>query len=350
MTDAPEPGATYARSGVDIEAGREAVDRIRDLVRSTYRPEVAGDLGGFGGLFALDTSRWRNPVLVSGTDGVGTKVMIAEQTGVHDTIGIDLVAMSVNDVAVQGAEPLFFLDYIVTGKVEPAVIESLVSGVAEGCRRAGCALIGGEIAEHPGHMAPGSFDLAGFCVGAVERDRLVTGAAIQDGDILVALASSGLHANGYSLVRKVLLDDAGLAFSDVPEGLGCTLGEELLRPTTIYPRALLDIRAAAEVRGLAHITGGGIPENLARVIPEGLQGVVYRGAWPVPPIFGLIASTGGVAELEMFNTFNMGVGMVVAVPADDAGAVIDVADAAGLGAHAIGEVVSHPGPGRVRIE
>ncbi|MGH2721675.1 MAG: phosphoribosylformylglycinamidine cyclo-ligase, partial [Actinomycetota bacterium] len=220
MTDAPEPGATYARAGVDIEAGREAVDRIRDVVRSTYRPEVAGDLGGFGGLFALDTARWRNPVLVSGTDGAGTKVMIAEQAGVHDTIGIDLVAMSVNDVAVQGAEPLFFLDYIVAGKVEPAVIEALVSGVAEGCRRAGCALIGGEIAEHPGHMAPGSFDLAGFCVGAVERDRLITGAAIRDGDILVALASSGLHANGYSLVRKVLLEDAGLRFSDVPEGLG----------------------------------------------------------------------------------------------------------------------------------
>jgi phosphoribosylformylglycinamidine cyclo-ligase len=350
VSDAPEPGATYARAGVDIEAGREAVDRIRDIVRSTYRPEVAGDLGGFGGMFALDTSRWRNPILVSGTDGAGTKVMIAEQTGVHDTIGIDLVAMSVNDVAVQGAEPLFFLDYIVTGRVEPAVIEALVAGVAEGCRQAGCALIGGEIAEHPGHMAPGSFDLAGFCVGAVERDRVITGASIRAGDVLIGLESSGLHANGFSLVRKVLLEDAGMTLDEVPAGLGCPLGEELLRPTVIYPEGLLRMREAADIRGLAHITGGGIPENLARVIPEGLQGVVQRGAWPVPHIFGLVARVGGVAELEMFNTFNMGVGMIAVVPEEDAGSAMDAASVAGLRPHRIGEVVAGPGPGRVRID
>lgn len=342
-----QSGATYARAGVDIEAGREAVDRIRAAVRSTYRPEVAGDIGAFGGLFALDRARWRDPILVSGTDGAGTKVMIAEQTGVHDTIGIDLVAMSANDVAVQGAEPLFFLDYIVCGKVEPSVVEELVSGIAAGCRQAGCALIGGEIAEHPGHMAPGSFDLAGFCVGAVERDRLITGAAIREGDVLVGLESSGLHANGYSLVRKVLLEDGGLGLDAAPDGLGCPLGEELLRPTVIYAPGLLRMAQAAEVHGLAHITGGGIPENLGRVVPAGLQAVVHRGSWPVPRIFGLVARTGGVAEDEMLSTFNMGIGMIAVVPPEAAGAAMEEAEASGLRPHRIGEIAAGGEPVRL---
>jgi phosphoribosylformylglycinamidine cyclo-ligase len=384
MTDEAQP-ATYARAGVDIEAGHEAVDRIRAAVRSTYRPEVAGDIGGFGGLFAFAKDRWRDPVLVSGTDGAGTKVMIAEQTGVHDTIGIDLVAMSVNDVAAQGAEPLFFLDYVVCGKLDPQVVEALVSGIAAGCLQAGCALIGGEMAEHPGHMAPGSFDLAGFCVGAVERDRLITGAAIRPGDVLIGLESSGLHANGFSLVRKVLLEDARLDLDVVPDGLTCPLGEELLRPTLIYAPALLRMREAADaalagaaddsvaidalsdhggtgavdavdavdaVGGLAHVTGGGIPENLGRILPGGLEAVVHLGSWPVPPIFGLVARTGGVTEDEMLATFNMGIGMIVVARPEAEQAVSRTAEASGFRPHRIGEVVRAPdaaAPARVRF-
>ncbi|HEY8202457.1 MAG TPA: phosphoribosylformylglycinamidine cyclo-ligase [Actinomycetota bacterium] len=349
MTSDSQP-ATYARAGVDIEAGREAVDRIRAAVRSTYRSEVAGDIGGFGGLFALPKDRWRDPILVSGTDGAGTKVMIAELAGVHDTIGIDLVAMSVNDVAAQGAEPLFFLDYIVCGKVDPLVVEQLVTGIAAGCRQAGCALIGGEIAEHPGHLAPGAFDLAGFCVGAVERDRLVTGAAIREGDVLVGLESSGLHANGYSLVRKVLLEDGGLDLATVQEGLPNSLGEELLRPTVIYAPGLLRMGEAAEIHGLAHVTGGGIPENLGRVIPDGLEAIVHRGSWPVPPIFALVARKGGVAEEEMLQTFNMGIGMIAVVPPEGEEAATEMAEASGLRPHRIGEIgAAGASGGRVRV-
>jgi phosphoribosylformylglycinamidine cyclo-ligase len=268
--------------------------------------------------------------------------MIAEQTGVHDTIGIDLVAMSVNDVAVQGAEPLFFLDYLVTGRLEPVVVEALVSGIADGCRRAGCALIGGEIAEHPGHMPPGSFDLAGFCVGAVERDRLITGAGIRARDALIGFESSGLHANGYSLVRRVLLEDAGMALDAVLEGLGSPLGEELLRPTLIYAPALLRLREDVELRGLAHITGGGIPENLGRVLPAGVGAVLHRGSWPIPPIFDLVARTGNVAEAEMLSTFNMGIGMIAVVPAGSVEEAMESASAAGLRPHTIGEIAEGP--------
>jgi phosphoribosylformylglycinamidine cyclo-ligase len=311
---------------------------------------VAGDIGGFGGLFAFPKDRWHDPVLVSGTDGAGTKVMIAELAGVHDTIGIDVVAMSVNDVAAQGAEPLFFLDYIVCGKVDPPVVEQLVTGIAAGCRLAGCALVGGEIAEHPGHMAPGAFDLAGFCVGAVERDRLVTGAAIREGDVLVGLESSGLHANGYSLVRKVLLGDGGLDLAAIPEGLSCPLREELLRPTLIYGPALLRMGEAAEIHGLAHITGGGIPENLGRVIPDGLEAIVHRASWPVPPVFRLVARTGRVAEEEMLATFNMGIGMIAVAPPDAEGRMTEIAGASGLRPHRIGEVAAARGSwGRVRF-
>ncbi|MGH2767726.1 MAG: phosphoribosylformylglycinamidine cyclo-ligase [Actinomycetota bacterium] len=333
---------TYAGAGVDVGAAGRAVELIRGLARSTYRPEVLGDIGGFGGLFAPDLTGYRQPVLVSSTDGVGTKVMIAQRMGAHDTIGIDLVAMSVDDVAACGAEPLFFLDYIVAEKVVPEVIDQIVSGIAEGCRKAGCSLIGGEIAEHPGHLPPGSYDLAGFCVGVVERARLVTGEGIQEGDSIVGLASSGLHANGYSMARKVLLEGALLDLEERPAGLECSLGEELLRPTAIYAPALAALRREVEVRGLAHVTGGGIAGNVGRIIPNGLAGSIDRTSWPVPPIFGLIASLGNVAEEEMFATFNMGIGMVAVVAEADGDRAVRALEACNHAAHQIGLVEPAP--------
>ncbi|MEO7803708.1 MAG: phosphoribosylformylglycinamidine cyclo-ligase [Actinomycetota bacterium] len=335
---------TYADSGVDIGAGRRAVELIRESVRSTLRPEVVGDIGGFGGAFAFDPRRFKEPLLVSGTDGAGTKVMVAQRAGIHTSIGIDLVAMSVNDVAAHGAEPLFFLDYIVTDRVDPKHIDEIVSGVAEGCRDAGCALLGGEIAEHPGHMHPDSYDLAGFCVGVVERSKLITGQRIAEGDAILGIESSGLHSNGYSMVRKVLLDDMGLDLDDRPMELGGTLGEELLKPTLIYSKVLLALADQNDVHGLAHITGGGLPENLGRIIPEGLQARIKSDSWTVPPIFRLIASLGQVDDDEMFATFNMGIGMVAVVPSSSANHALDVVRSGGHRAHEIGVVVSSKEP------
>lgn len=330
---------TYADAGVDRLAQSRAIDRIRTLVRSTFRPEVGGDIGSFGGVFAFDPRAYREPVLVSGTDGVGTKVMIALQIGVHDTIGIDLVAMSVNDVAAMGAEPLFFLDYIVIEKVDEDVIEQIVRGIAGGCREAGAALIGGEIAEHPGHMLPGSYDLAGFCVGVAERERLVTGERIRLGDVVVGIESSGLHSNGYSLVRKVLFEDMGHSLDDRLPGLAVSLGEELLRPTLIYSRVVSAVMQEVEVHGLAHITQGGIPENLGRVLPEGLGAEIDRSAWEAPPIFQHVASLGGVPEDEMYATFNMGIGMAAVVEGGEANRALDLIRASGHRAHEIGVIV-----------
>ncbi|MEA2565714.1 MAG: phosphoribosylformylglycinamidine cyclo-ligase, partial [Actinomycetota bacterium] len=279
---------TYAGAGVDVEAGRRAVDLIRRSVASTARPEVVGGLGGFGGLFAFDPAKYRQPLLVSSTDGVGTKLLVAQGLGRHDTIGIDLVAMSVDDVVAQGAEPLFFLDYLLIERLVPSLVDDIVAGIAAGCRMAGCALIGGEMAEHPGHLTAGSYDLAGFCVGVVERDKVVTGASIAAGDSVIGMASSGLHANGYSLARRVLLR-GGEALSSRPAGLEGTLGEELLRPTAIYSPAVLALLDEVGVKGLSHVTGGGIPENLGRILPEGLGAEIDARAWPRPPIFDLIA-------------------------------------------------------------
>lgn len=329
---------TYADAGVDIKAGRHAVDLFKEQVRSTFRSEVVGDLGGFGGAFAFEQGRFREPLLVSGTDGVGTKVMIAQMMGVHDTVGVDLVAMSVNDVAAHGAEPLFFLDYIVIDKVVPKVVEAIVQGVAAGCRSAGCALLGGEVAEHPGHMMPDSYDLAGFCVGVVERERLVTGEAIKAGDALIGLASSGLHSNGYSLVRKVLIEQMKLALDDKPLGLERTLGEELLKPTTVYSPATTSLMERSEIHGFVHVTGGGLPENLGRILPAGLTAVIESARWEAPPIFELISSLGGVSRDEMFATFNMGTGMVAVVPAEAANGALDTVRALGFPAYEIGEV------------
>src|SRR5437899_5720923 len=269
-----DPPATYAGAGVDVEAGRRAVELIRRSVASTARPEVVGDLGGFGGIFALDPARWRRPLLVSSTDGVGTKLLVAQALGRHDTVGIDLVAMSVDDVVAQGAEPLFFLDYILIERLVPALVDEIVSGIAAGCREARCALIGGEMAEHPGHLAPGSYDLAGFCVGVVDRENVVTGASIAPGDAVIGMASSGLHSNGYSLARRVLLRGGGEALASRPAGLDHTLGDELLRPTTIYSPAILALLADVEAKGLSHVTGGGIPANLGRLLPAGAGGQI----------------------------------------------------------------------------
>jgi phosphoribosylformylglycinamidine cyclo-ligase len=335
---------------VDVEAGNRAVDRIRASVASTTRPEVVGGLGGFGGLFALGAcsggGRYRDPLLVSSTDGVGTKLLIAQSLGVHTTVGIDLVAMSVDDVVAQGAEPLFFLDYILIEHQDPDLVGDLVAGMAEGCLQAGCALIGGEMAEHPGHLAPGSYDLAGFCVGVVERDRLVTGAPIAPGDAVIGMASSGLHSNGYSLARAVFPD---LSLCPAALGGARTLGEELLTPTAIYAKAVLGLLAAVPVHGLSHVTGGGIPENLARILPAGTRAVLSGSAWERPPIFGLIAAEGPVEEPEMYRTFNMGLGMIAVVPAGAVDEAVALLAAAGHPAWQIGSIVAGDG-GKVSIE
>ena len=345
MADAPSPvgdgGQTYAGAGVDIAAGEEAVERIKGKVRSTFRPEVIGDIGGFGGLFALDLARYRQPVLVSSTDGVGTKALVARALGRFTTIGIDLVAMCVDDLVCQGAEPLFFLDYIAVGRLDPDHIEQLVEGVAEGCRRAGCALIGGEMAEHPGAMDAGEFDLVGFAVGIVERDELVTGATIAPGDVLLGLPSPNLRSNGYSLARRVLLDRPGVALDDPAyEGAHHSLGEELLAPSVIYAPAITALRQAVDLRGVAHITGGGIPGNLQRVLPDGTAAEVERRSWEVPRVFVEIERLGGVTSDEMDRVFNMGLGMIVVVPEDDVFKALDVLRAQDHRAVEVGRIVA----------
>jgi phosphoribosylformylglycinamidine cyclo-ligase len=322
-------GLTYADAGVDIDAGNKAVHLIKDTVRSTFRPEVLTGIGGFGGLFALNKDKYREPVLVSGTDGVGTKLRVAMLTGKHDTVGIDAVAMCVNDILVQGAEPLFFLDYLAVGRLVPERVAAIVSGVAEGCRQAGCALIGGETAEMPGFYGPEEYDIAGFAVGIVERDKIIDGGSIIPGDVLIGLPSSGLHSNGYSLARKVLLELAGFGADTYIEELGQTVGEAMLQPTRIYVRAVLPLLERFEIKGLAHITGGGLTENVPRILPAGTRAEIRLGSWPVPAVFDLIKARGAVADSEMLRTFNMGIGMVIIVSADQAGAIVaDLSDAA----------------------
>ncbi len=338
----PKKGLTYAEAGVDIEAANRAVELMRQSVRRTLRPEVLTDIGGFGGLFALDTKKYREPVLVSGTDGVGTKLRVAFMVDRHDTVGIDLVAMCVNDILVQGAEPLFFLDYLAVGKVDPERVSAVVEGIAEGCRLAGCALIGGETAEMPGFYAAEEYDMAGFAVGVVERSRIVDGAAIHEGDVLLGLVSSGLHSNGFSLARKVLLEIGELDVDSYLHELGRTIGEELLVPTRIYVRSVLPLLGEFTVRGMAHITGGGITENLPRILPAGLKAVVDRDSWPVPPIFDLIREIGNVAADEMYRTFNMGIGFVLVVPSDEADAVTDHLRAQGERVFRIGQIADGP--------
>jgi phosphoribosylformylglycinamidine cyclo-ligase len=334
---------------VDIDAGDRAVELIKDRVRSTYRPEVIGDIGGFGSLFAFDPTRYRNPVLVSSTDGVGTKAYIAHATGRFATIGIDLVAMVVDDIVCQGAEPLFFLDYIAVGHLDPDHISQLVEGVAVGCRQAGCALIGGEMAAHPGAMGPGQFDIVGFAVGVVDRDRVITGEHIAPGDVLLGLPSPGLRSNGYSLARSVLLEQGGRSLDDPAyEGAHHSLADELLEPSVVYTPGIAALLAGGlDVRGVAHITGGGIPGNLRRILPSSVDAVVRQHTWERPRIFAEIQRVGGVSDEEMARVFNLGVGMIVAVPPDDANRALDVLRSGGFRAVEIGEIV--PGEGHVRL-
>lgn len=342
-------GTSYEDAGVSISAGEEAVERIKSKVRSTFRPEVIGDIGGFGGLFSFAQHRYSHPVLVSSTDGVGTKALIAQAVGRFDTIGVDLVAMCVDDLVCQGAEPLFFLDYIAVGKLDPDHIEQLVEGVAHGCRQAGCALVGGEMAEHPGAMEPGEFDLVGFAVGVVERDRLVTGQRIRPGDALIGLPSPGLRSNGYSLARKVLFEGTGRRL-DEPAWPGAShrLADELLVPSVVYAPAVQALLRVVDVRGAAHITGGGLPGNIARVLPDGVAAELWQRSWEVPRIFSEIQRLGEVADDEMRKVFNLGIGMVVVVAPDETYKAIDVLRIEGHRAVEIGRVVS--GPRGVRID
>ncbi len=330
---------TYKSSGVDIEAGNRFVQLIRPLVRKTFRPEVITDIGGFGGLFSFKAGRYKDPVLVSSTDGVGTKLKLAFMLGKHDTVGIDLVAMSVNDIVVQGAEPLFFLDYLATGKLSLKVSTEIIKGVARGCREAGCALIGGETAEMPSFYQEGEYDLAGFAVGVVERKKVIDGSAIKSGDRLIGIGSSGLHSNGYSLARRVLFDHMKLKPRSRVSGLTRPIGEELLVPTRIYVKPLLDIIKRFSVHGMAHITGGGITDNLPRVIPPGCKARIKKNTWPVPPIFRVIQEGGRVSEDEMLRTFNNGVGMIIAVSARDTAKVISRLKALKETGYLIGEIV-----------
>jgi phosphoribosylformylglycinamidine cyclo-ligase len=341
-------GITYASAGVDIAAGEEAVQRIKDKVRSTFRPEVIGDIGGFGGLFAFPSERYRQPVLVGSTDGVGTKALVAQATGRFTTIGVDLVAMCVDDLVCQGAEPLLFLDYIAVGRLDPEHISQLVEGVAEGCRQAGCALIGGEMAEHPGAMEPGDFDLVGFALGVVERDRMLTPDRVAPGDVLIGLPSPGLRSNGYSLARRVLLEHAGRNLEDPAfPGARHSLADELLEPSVIYAPAIAALLQHVDVRAVAHITGGGVPGNLRRVLPSSTDAVLQRRSWEAPPIFGEIQRLGSVSDEEMARVFNLGLGMIVAVPPDDAFRALDLLRSKGHRAVQVGEIV--PGSGAVRI-
>ena len=333
-------GYTYRDAGVDIEAGNEAVERMKPLVKRTLRPEVIGGLGGFGGLFQLDLKKYPEPVLVSGTDGVGTKLRLAFQLNRHDTIGIDAVAMCVNDVLVQGAEPLFFLDYLAVGKADPERIASIVKGVAAGCEQAGCALIGGETAEMPGFYPEDEYDIAGFTVGAVNRDRIIDGSKISSGDVLLGLPSSGFHSNGFSLVRKVF---SSYPMDTIFPELGEPLGEVLLRPTKIYVKIVLPLLDDGKILGMAHITGGGLTENIPRILPEGLGVRLKRGAWPIPPVFSLLQRLGEVEESEMYRTFNMGIGFVLIVSEKDADLVSQRLRAQGEDCFVIGQVV--PGKG-----
>lgn len=330
-------GLNYTRAGVDIDAANRAVFLMKEVIRRTYRPEVLTDIGGFGGLCTLPAG-YREPVLVAGTDGVGTKLRVAFMCGKHDSVGIDAVAMCVNDILVSGAEPLFFLDYLAVGRLNPERVATIVGGVARGCELAGCALIGGETAEMPGFYEPEEYDIAGFAVGVVERDQIVDGRKIIPGDILIGLPSSGLHSNGFSLARKVFFEVMGATVDTFEPSLGRTVGEELLVPTRIYVRTVLALLARFEIRGMAHITGGGLTENVPRVLPPGLGAVLDPSRWPVPPVFRLIQEHGRVAEAEMFRTFNMGIGYVLIVPPEEERNLLAALEASGEKAYVIGRI------------
>lgn len=329
---------TYKDAGVDIEAGYEAVKKMRSAVKSTFNAGVLADIGGFGGLFALDKEAYEEPVLVSGTDGVGTKLRLAFLQDKHDTIGIDAVAMCVNDIVVQGAKPLFFLDYLAVGKLVPDKVADIVKGVAEGCRQAGAALVGGETAEMPGFYPVDEYDVAGFAVGVVDKKKIINGQTIKPGDQLIGIASSGVHSNGFSLVRKVLLEVAKLSLDEYNADLGKTLGEELLTPTKIYVKTVLALLERYNLKGLAHITGGGLIENVPRALPEGVQAEIRSGSWDVLPVFKLIQEKGNIPWEEMLKTFNLGIGMVLVVAPEDKDDIMRELELLGEKAYHIGEI------------
>jgi len=329
----------YRQAGVNIEAGEEVVRRIRTLAKSTFRSEVLGDIGSFSGLFRLAQEKYVDPVLVSGTDGVGTKLKLAFLMDRHDTVGIDLVAMCVNDILVSGAEPLFFLDYLAVGELVVDKTEAVVKGIAEGCRQAGCALIGGETAEMPSFYQKGEYDLAGFVVGVVERANILTGENVKPGDVVIGFASSGLHSNGFSLARRVLLEQARLSLDISLEGMKQTIGETLLTPTKIYVGSILQLIKEFSIHGLAHITGGGLPGNIPRVLPNGCKAHLDKKTWPTPKIYFHIQQLGKVVEEEMYRVFNMGIGFVLIVPSEKSDAVIERANQLGERAFCIGEIV-----------
>ena len=342
---------SYKDAGVDVDAGNRAVEEIKEAVRSTYRPEVLGDLGGFGGLFALNAARYKNPVLVSGTDGVGTKLQLAFMMNKHDTIGQDAVAMCVNDILVQGAEPLFFLDYLAVGKLEPSQVKEIVQGIAAACKESGCALIGGETAEMAGFYKKGEYDIAGFCVGVVERDKILPRPDIVPGDTLIGLPSSGLHSNGFSLVRKICFDHKGMTVDTVVPELGGKLGDELLKPTRLYPKSILPLLSGSEtpnIKGMVHLTGGGFYENIPRVLPSGTSAQIDPATWEIPAIFPLLQKWGDVADAEMYRTFNMGIGLVLVLPEKESDSVIRELRTRGEPAFKIGTVTA--GNQEVHIE
>lgn len=327
---------TYKKAGVDIDEADRFVDLISPIARKTFRKEVLADIGSFGALFSIDTKKYPEPVLVSGTDGVGTKLKIAFLADRHNTIGIDLVAMCVNDILTSGAEPLFFLDYLATGKLDAGKAALVLEGIADGCRQAGCALVGGETAEMPGFYNEGEYDLAGFAVGVVNRDRIINGAGIKEGDAVIGLSSTGLHSNGYSLVRKIFFDNKKMDVSAYVNELGAVLGEELLKPTRIYVKAFNSLKEKIEIRGMAHITGGGIPGNLPRMLPDDKRAVINKGAWPVPAVFSLIREMGSVPAEDMDRTFNMGIGYTIVVPENKSNEAVKILNESGYESYVIG--------------
>lgn len=331
-------GWTYREAGVNIDRGNEAVELFKPMVAGTMRKEVLGGLGGFGSLFALDMTKYKQPVLVSGTDGVGTKLAVAHKMGKHDTIGVDCVAMCVNDILVCGAEPLFFLDYLAVGRLEPQQVAAIVSGIAEGCRQAGSALIGGETAEMPGFYRPDEYDVAGFAVGVVEKDKIIDGRTIRPGDLIVGLPSTGLHSNGFSLARKIFFEVYKWAPERFVAELNCTLGEELLKPTRIYVKLIQEIMKEFFIKGMAHITGGGLIENPPRMLPPGCHLEIEYGSWPVPPVFQLLATGGQVETQEMLRTFNMGIGFILILAPEDSSRLVNRLKDRGEEAYLIGTV------------
>jgi phosphoribosylformylglycinamidine cyclo-ligase len=331
---------TYKGAGVDIEAGNRFVDLIKPLVKSTNRPEVLTDIGGFGGLFALNKDKYKSPVLVSSTDGVGTKLKLAFQLDRHNTVGIDLVAMCVNDLIVQGAEPLFFLDYFGTGALAPEKAAEVVEGIAEGCRQAGCALVGGETAEMPGFYSDGEYDLAGFTVGVVDRDAIIDGSSIQVGEVIIGIASNGLHSNGYSLARRIANERLEGGLDTILPELNETLGDAMLRPTRIYVKSILNLLRDFEIQGMAHITGGGLLENVPRVLPRHCKALIKKDSWPKLPIFELLREAGNIEEKEMYRTFNNGIGMALVVPKDSAEDILSRLKGLNEEAYIIGEIAA----------